>query len=86
MRSITVTFETGETLNTNINGTNDEIRQYYVGRYFNLGGKLDPTQDRMVKATDVTFHPDTTICPQCGHAQLPPHNNANCSTCNKPLD
>jgi hypothetical protein len=37
MKTIRVTFEDGSQLTTSINGTYDEIRQYYIGRVFNLG-------------------------------------------------
>lgn len=37
MRTIRVHFATGDTITTNINGTADEIREYYIGNVFNLG-------------------------------------------------
>jgi len=54
MQSITVRFESGNSINTQINGTPDEIRAYYVGNYFNLGVG---DADRMERAISVEFHP-----------------------------
>jgi len=34
MRAIRVTFDDGQTLETDINGTDDEIRAYYIGQPF----------------------------------------------------
>jgi len=53
VRSIKVTFEDGDWLATNINGTEDEIRAYYLGNEFNLGDGHGG--DRMVRATQVEF-------------------------------
>lgn len=51
MRSIRVTYEDGNTIDTNINGTRKEITDYYVGKYFNFGIE----DDHMVKAVAVEF-------------------------------
>ena len=53
MRSIKVTFDNGDWLETNINGTNAEILKYYVGNEFNLGDGAGG--DLMAKATSVEF-------------------------------
>lgn len=53
MRSITVTWDDGDTTQTMINGTEDEIRRYYVGQPFNVG-YFD--QDRIKTAVSVEFH------------------------------
>jgi hypothetical protein len=51
-KNIKVTFNNGDSLSTEINGSEDEIKKYYIGKDFNLGigGK-----DKMVKATNVEF-------------------------------
>jgi hypothetical protein len=50
MKGAEVKFNTGDVLRTSINGTDAEIKDYYrKGRWFNLGGKRDPTKDRMAK-------------------------------------
>ncbi len=36
MRSVKVTFNDGNTLVTSVNGTDAEIRAYYIGQSFNL--------------------------------------------------
>jgi len=36
MRSIKVTFNDGNTVVTSVNGTDAEIRAYYIGQSFNL--------------------------------------------------
>jgi hypothetical protein len=51
-KHIKVTFDNGDTLNTEINGSEDEIKKYYIGKQFNLG--IGP-KDNMVKATNVEF-------------------------------
>ena len=53
MRSIKVTFSDGDWLITNINGTNQEILDYYIGQQFNLGDGSGG--DRLVIATEVEF-------------------------------
>ncbi len=37
MRTIKATFENGDHLVTSINGTDQDIRAYYLGKRFNLG-------------------------------------------------
>ena len=38
MKAVKVTFGNGNTITTNINGTDEEIRAYYsIGKQFNLG-------------------------------------------------
>ena len=66
MRSIKVTFDNGNSLETNINGTNAEILKYYVGNEFNLGDGAG--DDLMAKATSVEFLdvPITVYCSSCG--------------------
>lgn len=51
-RYIKITFASGETLSTWINGSESEILAYYIGQKFNLG--IGP-QDRWDTATDVEF-------------------------------
>jgi hypothetical protein len=50
MKSIRVRFDDGNTLVTDINGTIEEIRSYYIGQVFNLGVGEN---DLLVTATDV---------------------------------
>lgn len=52
MRAIKVYFANGDTLCTSINGTEDEIRAYYLNNTFNLGNDL---RDVMTKAIRVEF-------------------------------
>ena len=52
LRSIRVTWNDGDTTTTDINGTDLEITQYYVGNWFNVGGGED---DVMKKAVKVEF-------------------------------
>jgi hypothetical protein len=52
MRSVKVTFENGETIDTSINGTDEEIKNYYkVGKEFNIGHNEDNMQK--VKSVDI---------------------------------
>lgn len=51
MKTIKVIFENGNSLTTRINGTEDEIRAYYVGKVFNIGDVEDDLQE----ATGVEF-------------------------------
>lgn len=53
MRSIKVTFDNGDSLETNINGSNKEIYDYYIGRTFNLG---NGEKDLLVTATEIHFY------------------------------
>lgn len=55
MRAIRVTFEDGNTIVTDINGTDDEIRQYYIGKSFQFGDTHECPEDKLVKATKVEF-------------------------------
>lgn len=51
-RYIEVTFTNGDSLKTEINGTVDEIKKYYIGKSFNLGHNGD---DLMTKGKSVKF-------------------------------
>lgn len=52
MRTVRVIFSNGDTITTSINGTDDQIRDYYsVGRWFNLGN----VEDLMVTVTGLEF-------------------------------
>lgn len=53
MRTITVYYSDGHYHSTNINGTDEEIRAYYVGRVFNVGDGAGG--DRMLRALFVDF-------------------------------
>jgi len=52
MRTIRVDFSNGDHLITSINGTEQSIREYYIGNQFNIGTGGD---DLLVTATEVTF-------------------------------
>jgi hypothetical protein len=52
MKTIKVYFSNGQHLLTNINGTDDDILAYYIGKEFNLG---NDENDLMVIATKVDF-------------------------------
>jgi hypothetical protein len=51
-RCVEVTFTNGDSLTTEINGTVDEIKKYYIGKTFNLGHNGD---DLMTKGKSVKF-------------------------------
>jgi hypothetical protein len=53
MRAIKVTFDNGDHLVTSINGTEQEIRAYYLGKIFNLGDGSGG--DLLVKAVGIEF-------------------------------
>ena len=55
MRAIRVTFADGNTIETNINGTDDEIKAYYIGQEFQFGDTEECPYDKLVKATNVEF-------------------------------
>ncbi len=52
---IKVTFEDGNHLVTEINGTQEEIRRYYIGTKFQFGDTEECPRDKMVKAVNVEF-------------------------------
>lgn len=55
-RSIKVTFDNGDIIHTEINGTEDSIKKYYIGKTFNLGSGADgEDEDRMTKGVKVEF-------------------------------
>lgn len=60
MRSIRVHYDDGRSVATNINGTEQEIREYYLGKQFNLGDGFGG--DSMTTAMRVEFL-DTVIIP-----------------------
>jgi hypothetical protein len=51
MKFIKVIFADGNYLFTSINGTVEEIRAYYLGKFFNIG----TIEDNLVQAVDVQF-------------------------------
>lgn len=59
-RPIRVTFADGNTLTTEINGTEEEIRAYYIGQRFNFGDTDAHPEDNMQAATAVEFLPVLT--------------------------
>ena len=55
---IKVTFSDGSTgladsVTTGINLTFEAAKDYYLGKWFNLGGIYDPCEDRMAQAINV---------------------------------
>jgi hypothetical protein len=56
MRDITVTFEDGNTITTWINGSEETIREYYIGNRFQFGDTEEHPTDKMIKAVSVEFH------------------------------
>lgn len=52
MKTIRIEYNTGDKIVTDINGTEDSIRAYYIGQLFNLGSG---EEDRMAKAINVEF-------------------------------
>ena len=56
MRDITVTFENGDTISTSINGSEETIREYYIGNRFQFGDTEENPADKMIKAVSVDFH------------------------------
>jgi hypothetical protein len=53
MNCIRVTFSDGDSLVTRFNGTLLDARHYYMGNVFNLGGIVDPIEDRLVTAINI---------------------------------
>lgn len=53
MRAIRVTFADGNAITTDINGTMEEIRAYYVGQAFQFGDTEEHPGDRLVRAVAV---------------------------------
>jgi hypothetical protein len=50
MNTVKVTFEDGDTIITGINTTLEGAKEYYVGKWFNLG---QGGNDKMVRAVGV---------------------------------
>jgi hypothetical protein len=55
MKTIRVTFADGNTLTTQINGTEAEIRAYYLGKKFQFGDTEENPSDKLVEAVNVEF-------------------------------
>lgn len=51
MRNVKVIFQDGNSLVTKVNGTEQEIKEYYIGNYFNMGTVYGDMQ----KAISVEF-------------------------------
>lgn len=51
MKTIKVIFENGDYLYTKINGTSEEIKDYYVGNIFNIG----VVEDNLQKCISIEF-------------------------------
>lgn len=52
---VKVTFADGNHLVTPINGTKEQIRQYYIGQEFQFGDTEEHPGDLMIKAIAVEF-------------------------------
>lgn len=52
-QSIKVTFDNGDEIKTEINGTIDEIIEYYIGKWFNIG---KGGRDNVRRAMKVAFY------------------------------
>jgi len=50
-----VYFQDGNTLITRMNGTQDEIKAYYIGKAFQFGDTEEHPRDKMIKAVNVEF-------------------------------
>ena len=63
MCSIKVTFSDGNTIHTRINGTDAEIRRYYLGQgqVFNFGDTDAHPKDKLVTAVKVEFN-ENLVC------------------------
>lgn len=55
MKTAKVYFEDGNTLITSINGTKQQIEEYYIGKSFQFGDTEEHPQDKMIKAVKVEF-------------------------------
>lgn len=55
MRPIRLTYSNGRVSETEINGTEAEIRQYYLGQWFNFGDTDSHPADDMQKVVSVEF-------------------------------
>jgi hypothetical protein len=53
MIAIQVTFADGYSLITNMNGTIEEARAYYIGQAFNFGDTEEHPADHLIKAIAV---------------------------------
>jgi hypothetical protein len=53
MKTARVTFADGNTLTTSINGTEEEIKAYYLGKKFQFGDTEERPHDHMVEAVKV---------------------------------
>jgi hypothetical protein len=53
MREIKIIYENGNYINTQINGSDEDILKYYLGRYFNFGDIEN--RDNMQKVIGVYF-------------------------------
>lgn len=51
MKTAKVTYDNGDSIITNINGTEFEIKEYYIDNIFNIG----TYEDCLVKAISVEF-------------------------------
>lgn len=59
MDSVKVTFENGDSFETDFNAevSREEIKKYYLGKYFNLGS----VDDNMQKCINVEFRDEKEV-------------------------
>lgn len=55
LRAVKVTFADGNHLTTSINGTEEEIRRYYLGNYFQFGDTDEHPRDNLQRGVSVEF-------------------------------
>ena len=53
MKTVEVIFSNGNTLITDINGSDEQIRAYYIGKVFNFGDTDTCPNDVLVKCIDI---------------------------------
>ncbi len=54
-RTVRVTYENGDSTVTDINGTEEEIRRYYLGNVFNIGKPHATDEDYLQTVVAVDF-------------------------------
>lgn len=55
MKCVRVTFVDGNVIETNINGTDPEILNYYLGQSFQFGDTEECPHDKLVAVASVQF-------------------------------
>lgn len=76
--AVKVNFDNGDNLETEINGTYESIRQYYLGKTFNLG---NGENDLMAKCVSISFPDMHTDRPGDEPAAMAAETGIDYSTC-----